>query len=127
MDPALIGSGVDDAEVVLIGTFEVTRWFPWIDGWHYRGVLHADEVLFDGGSAKRQIPLEWVERYGNHCLICERISQFDGKSGIWLLARAKDGLRLSGTAATLCGGPLPVEASSLVREAVQRRRTHRRY
>lgn len=126
MDPALIGSGVDRAEVVLIGTFKVTWLFPWIDGWHYRGVLHADEVLLDGGSGKRQIPFEWLERYGNRCLICERISQFNGKSGIWLLTRAKDGLRLSGTAATLCGGPLPAGASKLVREAIQRRRTYRR-
>ena len=123
MDPTYIRFGVDRADVIVIGAFKVARFYPWVDGWHYSGVLDTDEVLLGDGPGRRTLPFSWLETYENDCRICERMSQFDHKSGIWILTTTNGGFRLTGTAATLCGGPLPLEALDRIKDAIGRKRT----
>lgn len=121
-DPVYIGFGIDRADVIVLGVFRVTWFYPWLDGWHYSGVLQVDDVLYGDHTQKERIQFRWIERYGNSCLICERVSRLDAETGIWLLARTNGALQLRGTAATLCGGPLPLDTKRTVMEALIKRK-----
>jgi hypothetical protein len=103
--------------------FRVEWFYPWIDGWHYTGALHVDDTLYGERQGNQPIPFRWLQRYGNGCLVCDRVSAFNGKSGIWFLAVKNGVWRLSGTAATMCGGPLPLDTRNALVNAVERKKT----
>jgi hypothetical protein len=45
-DHALIADGLKRADVVVIGMFRLQRSFPWFDGWHRRGAIEVEAVLY---------------------------------------------------------------------------------
>lgn len=124
-DPAHIGPGVERAAAIVTGTFRVAWFYPWSDGWHYRGAIQVDDVLDGDGLDKQPIPFHWLERYGNSRLICDRISRLHKTSGVWLLVKRNGAWSLVGTAATFCGDSLPLEARGTVVDAIRRKRTRK--
>jgi hypothetical protein len=120
--PEYIDAGVSRADAIVAGVFRVQSFYPWIDGWHYRGRPDVEEALYWNGQPSRQIPFRWLEKYGSSCLNCDRLSLFGRRQGIWLLATKHGILALSGTEATVCGGPLPREARTAVMNAIQRKK-----
>lgn len=121
LDPTDIRLGVEEADVIVTGEFKVNWFYPWLDGWHYSGALRVGEVLYGDGRVERQIPFRWLEGFGSSCLMCDRLSWFDRRSGIWLLTKKGGSFQFSGTVATLCGEALPMEARAIVVEAIRRR------
>jgi hypothetical protein len=117
----LVDSDFEQADVIVVGTFRVVSFYPWFDGWHYSGELQVDDVLLGDRRGKEPIPFHWLETYGTSCFICGRLSMFDGDSGIWLLTRKNGAFQFAGTAASWCGGPLPLDARKIVARAVNRR------
>ena len=121
-DPSIIAEELSRANLVVVGTFGVDWHYPWIDGWHYSGSLHVDEVLFGDRKPHDPIPFRWLEKYGISCLICDRISDFKGKSGVWFLSAKNGEWQFSGTMARVCGGPSPLDTRKTLIEAVQERK-----
>ena len=121
--PAYIDPGVERATDIVAGTFRVAWFYPWSDGWHYRGAIQVDDVLDGDCLDKQPIPFHWLEKYDNGCLICDRISRLNKKSGVWLLVKRNGAWSLVGTAATICGDPLPLETRGTVVDAIRRKRT----
>ncbi len=66
-DPVFIASGVDRADVIVAEVFKVGSFYLWLDGWHYRGILHVNDVadgdhdkppnpVSMGGEVRKQLP-----------------------------------------------------------------------
>lgn len=119
-DPEIIRSAVKEAELIGVGTFKASLPLPWIDGWHYSGVIQFDTILFTV-DPEAQVSFRWIEPYGATCLICRKLSIFKNHSGIWFLRRKNSEWILTGTLATMCGGPLPLDTRLLVTEAIRQR------
>jgi hypothetical protein len=122
-DPVAIADGVSRADVVVIGTFRVHPSFPWFDGWHRRGTLQVQSVLFGNVKVGDSLQYLWLEPFIPASHACGRLSSwFDQTQGIWFLKRNGDGWKLSGTLAVWCGGPLPMDARDAVLDVVNKRR-----
>lgn len=113
-DPAVIAGRVSRAGAVVVGTFKVGWCLPWFDGWHCNGAVHVVESLYGPWKATDAIQFRWRERYGNACLACEKVSQFDGDSGIWFLSNSEGTWRFTSTGASWCGGPFAASDRDLV-------------
>jgi hypothetical protein len=78
------------ADLVIVGRLGVTFAFPWFDGWHFRGRLRSDEVLF--GATKRGVDLD----YRFVCSCCPLwpeppLRAMAGRSALWFLKRTTEG------------------------------------
>ena len=116
-NPFFLADAIHRAHLIAVGTFKVSWFYPWVDGWHYRGALKIEKVL--KGSRKAEPPIEfyWKEAFGSNSLVCDRMSWIDNQRAIWLLTH-KDGVwRLSGTAGTFCGWDLPMSLQGAVEKA----------
>lgn len=89
-DPDIIADALNGASRVVVGAFHVDWCFPWIDGWHCRGTIHTEEVLYGDRNANRLLPFYWTEIYGTTCVPYEKLSLSHGDRGIWFMAQ-KDG------------------------------------
>lgn len=78
-DPFFLADGVNRANLIVVGTFRVGRFYPWFDGWHYSGALEIEKVLHGSRKAEPPIPFRWKEGYGASCLICDRMSLIGGQ------------------------------------------------
>ena len=122
-DHAVIADALSRAEVVVIGTFQVRHWFPWFDGWHYRGTLQVQTVLHGTVRVDEFLQYHWLEPYLPASHACHRLSSwFDRLRGIWFLKRVGNEWALSGTMAVWCGGPLPLDARDAVQKVMDARR-----
>ena len=121
-DPAIIADGVNRASAVVVGRFRVDWCLPWLDGWHCSGAIHVTETLYGAGIQNNIVPFRWKERYGNICLVCEKVSRFHGNRGIWFLARKDGAWLLSGTTASWCAGPSPMDCREAVVQAIGRKK-----
>jgi hypothetical protein len=120
-DPALIADGLTRANVVVVGTFRVAWFYPWFDGWHYSGAIHAEEILYGDRSANRVVPLRWKQGYGSTCLISEKLSRFQGERGIWLVAQTDGEWQLLKTR-IWGGGPFQLDSRETVRQLLKQKR-----
>jgi hypothetical protein len=118
-DPAVLADGLNRANAVVVGNFGVDWCLPWFDGWHCSGAIHVQESLRGEWKPKDAVRLRWKERYGNTCLVCEKVSRLHGDSGIWFLAKKDGAWQLSGTKATFCDGPLPMDCRDAVLKAIR--------
>lgn len=55
------------------------------------------------------MPFHWRGRYGNSCVLCEKISQFDGQTGICFLRKMGGSWLFTRTGTPLCGDPFPID------------------
>lgn len=122
-NPFFLTAGVNRANLIVVGTFRVGWFYPWIDGWHYSGALYVEKVLDGNRRADPSIEFRWIEGYGATCLGCDRMSRIAGQRGIWLLTQRDGQWRFSGTAATFCGWSLPMHAQDAVEQAIRGKRT----
>jgi hypothetical protein len=120
-DPAVIAEGLNRANAVVVGRFAVDRCLPWFDGWHCDGAIQVAETLYGDLKKNDAVQFRWKERYGNTCLVCEKISLFRDHKGVWFLARKNGAWRLSGTMASFCDGPLPMDCRDAVLQAIRRK------
>jgi hypothetical protein len=120
-DPAVIAERLDRASTVIVGTFKVDRCLPWFDGWHCSGEVHVAESIHGDWKPSQTVPFRWKERFGNICLVCEKVSQFDGQNGIWFLTKKNDVWAFTPTGAFWCGGPFPLDDRDAVIRLVRQR------
>jgi hypothetical protein len=119
----MIADALSRADVVVIGTFRVQRSVPWFDGWHRKGTLQVETVLYGSARVGDSIQYRWLEPFVPASDSCDRLSSwFDGLKGIWFLKRNGREWALSGTKAVWCGGPLRLDARDAIQNAVNARR-----
>jgi len=120
-DPSLIAYRLERASAVVVGKFQKDWCLPWLDGWHCSGAVHITESLYGGWKPSEAVQFRWKERYGNSCLVCEKVSQFDGHKGIWFLTKKNDTWQFTSTGALWCGGPFPMDEQDAVIRLVRQR------
>jgi len=124
LDPhgtAIIADGLSRAEGIVVGRFDRDWCLPWFDGWHCSGAIHVEETLRGEWKPTDALAFRWKERYGNSCLICEKVSRLHRRSGIWLLTKKGIVWEIGGTAATPCGDPLPMDSRDAVMLVLRQR------
>ena len=120
-DPAVIADRLDRATAVVIGRFQVDWCLPWFDGWHCSGAIHVAESLRGSWKPSEAVQFRWKERYGDTCLVCEKVSQFHRHKGIWFLTKKNDAWQFTLTGAFWCGGPFPMDDRDAVIRLIRQR------
>jgi hypothetical protein len=119
-DPQTLINELDRATTVAVGSFRVSRTYPWFDGWHYSAAIKVKEFMYGGGKNRSEIPFRWTEHWGGTCLVCTRLSQYDGASGIWFLHERDGALDIVNvTHESFCGKPLPMTLHEVVAKAIR--------
>jgi hypothetical protein len=121
LDPAVIADRLDRASAVVVGKFQVDWCLPWFDGCHCSGAVHIAESLHGTWKPSEAVQFRWKERYGNSCLVCEKVSQFHGHEGIWFLTKKNYEWQFTSTGAFWCGGPFPMDDRGAVIRLVRQR------
>jgi hypothetical protein len=54
-----------ESDLIVVGTFRQWKTIPWIDGWHLRGEIEVEELLY-GNPVSRRIAFRLICRWGQH-------------------------------------------------------------
>lgn len=81
-----------NAEAVVVGTLTTWPTFPWIDGWHIRGVIQVHETLY-GSRLPSQVEYRFVCRWDSLCQRWPppRFPEWFHKKAVWFLRRHDGG------------------------------------
>jgi hypothetical protein len=82
------------AELAVIGQLRITISYPLLDGWHFRGRIMVEEVLFGKAKLGEELSYSFV---CNGCPYWPRpnLEAFTHEKGLWLLLPGKNGDWLS--------------------------------
>jgi hypothetical protein len=73
-----------EASLIVVGTLHPQLTFPWLDGWHYVGMIDVDEVLF-GPRPPATLTYRFVCPYGYCQTLWARLPAFYRAKGMWFL------------------------------------------
>jgi hypothetical protein len=77
-----------EAQAIVVGTLKPGTTLLWFDGWHGRGVITVDEVLY-GERLSHQIDFRFTCKWENHCQWWPppHYPEFTLQRGLWFLRR----------------------------------------
>jgi hypothetical protein len=75
------------ADLIVVGRLTGVWWFPWIDGWHFRGTLKVTRVLWGPGKAGDTLDYRYA------CSGCPfwprpELERFANIEGLWFVNRS---------------------------------------
>lgn len=73
-----------EASLIVVGTLHPQLTFPWLDGWHYVGMIDVDEVLF-GPRLTAKLTYRFVCPYDYCQTWWARLPAFYRAKGMWFL------------------------------------------
>jgi hypothetical protein len=75
---------IKNADLVAVGTLSGVWTYPWRDGFHRRGTLNVEKVLFQSHSFGTAVPLTWGRLYW-HRFYYPDLKKYERQKGIWIL------------------------------------------
>jgi hypothetical protein len=75
---------VRETDLIAVGTLSGVWTYPWLDGWHRRGTINVERVLFQSRPFGNTITLAWGRLYGRSFSHPDW-AKYDGQRGIWIL------------------------------------------
>jgi hypothetical protein len=83
-DREWLPNDIRGADLVAIGTLTGVWTYPWKDGWHRRGTIKIERVLFQSRPYGTAVTLTWGRLYGRS-FSCPDWAKFEHQQGVWIL------------------------------------------